>query len=329
MTAAPSIGFRLAWRVGAGLVALTIVGGLWLRPKTAKRIPEDPNRQFKQAMAVLQTGHLEEAEQRFRELLRSQPDSEPVQTELQWLLFNQMREREVETLLEEALSRSPAELRLLYHLLSTQQRRPIAQEAIGMLERANELVPGQSSVQLALARCAWQMGDTARARNLLETVHKNGNQNLESALVFAEFLIEQDDLQGAENALEPPDESVGQVWRNDDRWWWLQSRLAALHRRWDQSLTCLEEAVRRRPGEVRYANAEGVTRQALNQTEAAEAARARSVALADAERELYIIVSRGDLEQLTPAICREISKHCAILHRTAQAKGWLTLAGRQ
>jgi tetratricopeptide (TPR) repeat protein len=294
--------------------------------RALSRNSDNADLRYRLALSVLQSGRLEEAEGLFRNFLKDHPDSERAQTELQWLLFNQLREREVEVLLEQGLARNPSDVRLLYHLLSSQQRRPIAQEAIGLLEHANTLVPGQASVEVALGKCAWQMGDTPRARRLFDAARQRTPPGFETELVFADFLLEQGDLATAESVLQPPSSPAGETWRNDDRWWWLQSRIAILKRDWWSALAAIDEAVERRPGEVRYVNSLAVILQALGKSEQAVAARADAERMAAAERELYTIVSRGDLERLSPAICRMIARHCSVLQRTAQANGWTLLA---
>lgn len=294
--------------------------------KVSERSPNDWELRYHLAMTLLQSGRLEAAEYQFRRLLEERADSESVQTELQWLLFNQMREREVETLLEGILVRQPAEFRVLYHLLASRQRHPIPQESVGLLELANKTVPGQSTVELALGRCVWKLGDPVRAMELFTLARKENSRNLETALVVAEFLFEQGDLTAADAMLAPPEGTPGDMWQNDDRWWWLRGQLAIQRQDWGEALVAIEGAVQRRPGEVRYVNAHATILRALNRAAEAAAVHERAERLADAERELYVLVSSGALEKPTRMVFRDAARHCATLHRQAQAAGWEKLA---
>lgn len=280
------------------------------------------------ALSLLAAGRLADAEVALTALNAEQPGDETIRTELQWLYFNQLRERELEHLLEAELARDPGNFQLAYHLLYASQRRPVAQEALGFLERCNSQTPGQASVELALGRCYWKLGNSSRARPLLESAWSRLH-TLESALVFAEFLMDQGEFAAADKVLDSPTGADSKAGEADDRWWWLRSERALQQNDLPAALTAINEAIRLRPGDVRYVNSQATVLQALRQNDRAQAARQRAEELAAADRQLFIMVSRGDLERPTPAVCRSLAKLCQIQGKTLQATAWERLAGRR
>lgn len=292
--------------------------------EAATHSPNHGKSRFKFAMSLLESGRLEEAEQEFLKLYQDQPADESVRTELQWLFFNQLRERELEQLLEDALKRQPNDFQAAFHLLYAAQRHPVAQEAKGLLERANQMVPGQATVELALGRCYWKLAQAALARPLIEAANRKLN-HLESHLVFAEFLLEQGEWDEADAQLKPPQQSE-ELWKLDDRWRWLQSRRRFEQQRLPEALEQIEQAIRLRPSEVRYVQFQATILQALKRAADAAKAREQAARLIKAEQELYIIVSRGDLEHPTPAIMQQVARRCRESGRSVQAQAWEHLA---
>lgn len=275
----------------------------------------------RRAMALLRAARLEEAEQVFRSIRSSRQDDEEALTELQWILFNQMRERELEELLESVLINDPGNFHALYHLLYSRQRPPNARECIGRLEEVDRLRPGQPAIEFALARCNWQLGDEQRARRLFDAARTARPRRLEWELVYAEFLFETGEFDEAASILAPPQDTEKQ-WLADDRWWWLQVRL--LHRARDLSgaLMHLETARRLRPGEAAYVELQAVLLEALGRRDDAAECRKDAIEFREADRALYIIVSRGDLQHPSPSLCREIAQACERLGQERQAEGW-------
>jgi len=145
------------------------------------------------ARALLQSAEFERAEKEYRAILLQNPRDESAQTEIQWMLFHQQRVRELEDFLEACLARDPRP-RLLYHLLVSTQKPPNPLESIPVLEKIDAAVPGQTSIQLGLARCAWRMGDIPRARKLFAAVEQKRRNDPDLAFTLAEFELEQSNL---------------------------------------------------------------------------------------------------------------------------------------
>lgn len=277
---------------------------------------------------LLQSGLYGRAETTFRELLQVTPDDEAIQTELQWLLFNQLRGRELETFLEQQLEREPASFRILQHLLLSSQRRPNPREAVRLLEAIQKAKPGQVDIELALGHCYWKLGRLAEADRFLHEAGRRRPDHAETTLLLAEFQLEQGRLTDAGRLLTglKPSQSA------EDRWWWLTAQWQQRSRMATEALQSLRKAVELRPGEVRYHHTLATWLQAAGRNDEARHHHEQAHALSQADRDLYVIVSRDRIAPDQTEVCRAISECCRRLQRTAQAEGWRMLseaAGRR
>lgn len=280
--------------------------------------------QMKHAENLLKAARLEEAEAAYRAMLAVRPADEVVRTELQWILFNQTRIRELEAFLESCLKREPDNFQLLYHLLYSSQRPPNPRENVGKMEMVDRLQPGQAAIQFSLGLCYWQLGELAKAHSYFNKCCKDADLVFERDVVIAEFLIEQGDLKRAADLLTPP-KTQAAIWRQDDRWWWLQGQLEFQDGNFQQALLSVEEALRRRPGEARYLVQAASLQRALGNTAEAESITQQISKLQTAQRELYILVNRGDVNRPDQALCRKLSRLCKEIGKTQQSHGWQML----
>lgn len=277
---------------------------------------------------LLQSGLYGRAETTFRELLQVTPDDEAIQTELQWLLFNQLRERELEIFLEEQLKREPASFRLLQHLLLSSQRRPNPREAIRLLEAIQKAKPGQADIELALGHCYWKLGRLAEADRFLHEAGRRRPDHVETTLLLAEFQLEQGRQTDTGRLLT----GLKASWSVDDRWWWLTAQWQQRSGRAAEALQSLLKAVELRPGEIRYHHTLATWLQAAGRNEEARHHHELARVLSQADRDLYVIVSRDRIAPDQAEVCRAISECCRRLQRKAQAEGWrmlLEAAGRR
>jgi tetratricopeptide (TPR) repeat protein len=277
------------------------------------------------ARALLESAEFERAEKEYRAILQRNPRDEAAQTEIQWMLFHQQRVRELEDFLEACLAGDPNS-RLLYHLLVSAQKPPNPLESLPVLEKIDAAVPGQSSIQLGLARCAWRMGDIPRARKLFAAVEQKRGSGPDLAFTLAEFELEQSNIEAAENYLKTLDDLASFDAKSDDRWWWLSAQLAQHRRNFPQALTAVTEANRLRPRELRYLHLQATLLQILGQSEEAAALHSEVEARRKADRELYEIVHHTDLNQVTTDTLQMIARNCRILKKTQQAEYWEKLA---
>jgi len=253
------------------------------------------------------------------------PSSRAAQEELKWVYFNQLRRRELEQLLQTSLARHPREHALLVDLLNIEFRRQLAQEGIGHLESVNEKRPGQPSVVLALGYCHWKLGDVKTAWQWIQAAADSRPDHLETRFVAAEILLEQDQLAPAEALLTPGDgasASLNDRFQKDDRWWWLESKLAEARRDDALALEYVEKALVLRPFELQYVHRRAVLLQVLGKTEKAAEAFAEAKELELCESRLNEIVRSGALENPTVDVCLEVAELCEKRGRKMQAEGW-------
>ncbi|MDZ4688840.1 MAG: hypothetical protein SH850_27510 [Planctomycetaceae bacterium] len=290
-------------------------------------LPGDIDVRHRYGTALLQSAQFALAEAAYRQILKVQSTDERTQTELQWMLFHQLRERELEDFLESCLSREPANSRLLYHLLVSSQKPPNPHESLPVLERIDAACPHQRPILLGMARCAWKLGDVERARTLFDSVRALGDPDREFALALAEYELEQVHLDGVQAALDSARQVTREEWETDDRWWWLQSQLALQRRELDRALTQVSEAGRLSPRSLPYLHARVSLLRLLGRSDEAATLQTEVDARRAADRRLYLVVHSGELDRPSPALMREIADLCHLQHKPQQTEGWRRLAG--
>lgn len=290
--------------------------------------PDYRRSSFALARSYENTAKLVDAERVLKAHLAAFPDSQEAVTQLQWIYFNQFRLRELEDLLERSLDTCPNQFLLLYHLLNTEHKNPIAQESIKLLNRINEKEPGQPSIMRALGYCHWKLGEIDQAKAYLEAARQADPENMETTLVAFEFYLElgeREAVQQLVTELENQPEDFQQQLQQDDRWLWLQSRLEQQQGKTSAALESIQAASRLHPGEIKYLQEEAMLLQALGKKAEAAEKFQRVKQLAASHRELYKIVSSGALESPDVELAQEIANHLEILGKQKQAAAWKNL----
>jgi tetratricopeptide (TPR) repeat protein len=283
------------------------------------RVPaEAPQRveaDLRQVRALLDDARFEQAE----EILIRRRDHPSAYEELRWLYFNQLRRRDVERLLEERLARHPDDPQVLIDFLYTEFRQQVAEEGLAMLQKIHEHQSGQASIVLALGYCHWRLGEVETATKHLEEALRMRPNHLDTRLIVGEFLMERGELDAAGELLdeEPSD---------DDRWWWLRSRLASRRGEVKNAIEMSEQALKRRPHELPYVHGYAQLLQQSGRREDASQVIQRARELETCKSRLELIVLSGDLERLTPDLCREIAFLCDCRGQRTQAAAWRRLA---
>ncbi|MCA9114322.1 MAG: tetratricopeptide repeat protein [Planctomycetaceae bacterium] len=284
----------------------------------------------RRAMVLLKSAHFDAGEAAMLEYLAEYPDSPAAVLELYWTYFVQLRERDCQQLLEQALASRPADFRYLYHLLQGSQKPPVAQEAVLNLERVEAAVPHQPAVELALGRCYWLLGRTELAERYLASALKGVPDEPSAVLAAAGFHLEQGHEERAAELLGKPvaagEGSTEAELQQDDRWWWLQSQLALREDRLEEALSLLDEAMKRRPGQLQYVQSYGMILNRLGRQKEAAPWLERAGQLASSDRALYELVHSGAVEQPDAGTCQQVARHLAVLGRNRQAAGWRELA---
>jgi tetratricopeptide (TPR) repeat protein len=285
--------------------------------------PTDLSLLHRCAKSLMKTAQFQSAEVVFRNALNVSSNDESAQTELQWMLFHQQRDRELEEFLEACLRKEPNSPRLLFHLVMTSQKPPNPLESLPVLEKIDADCPGQSSIELGIARCAWRMGDIPRARKLFDKVIKTAGISNELALTLAEFEFEQTNLKAAEDYLTSVSDGSGSS--VDDRWWWLTGQIAQHRRKYEDALHAYTTAAGLRPRELRYLHSRATLLQIVGRTQEATELQTQVEARRVAERQLYLIVNGGGLGDGSAVVCKDISRIQRILGKNLQAEGWALL----
>ena len=274
------------------------------------------------AEVLLLDGRLEDAEVVLKSHLQRYPKSQPAHDELRWLLFNQFRTRELDQFLEAGLAEDPGSYTLLYHLLLTEMRQPVPREGVAYLLQIDERQPEQRTVDRAIGYCQWQLGEIENARKRIDKAWSADPSDWETRILAAEFLIEQNQLDTAEVCLNR-DSTNDAI---DDRWWWLQGRLA--DRRHDPSAAVehVRRAAQLRPFELKYAHRLAQLLRAAGHADESETWARNAAAIEAANKRLTEIVLSGGLERPTLELSLELAQLHERRGRIAQSRSWRLLA---
>jgi len=288
--------------------------------------PDDIRIRHQYAKALLQSSQFQLAEDAYRAILDRKGTDEIAQTEIQWILFHQQRDRELEDFLEACLKLEPGNSRLLFHLLVSSQKPANPLESLPLLEKIDADCPSQRSIELAVAECAWRMGDLRRSRGLFNSIVQKHGLDASLALTLAEFEFEQTRPEVAKKYLDwPLDDSTdvsNASQQQKDVWWWMKAQIAQSQRQFDVALEAMTEACRLRPRELRYIHARASLLQLLGRSQEATALQAEVAQRRIADRELSRLVNGGNLHQADISVLMEIARHCRTLGRTFQADNW-------
>ena len=287
--------------------------------------PADIKVRIKHATCLLSSARLTDAEAAYRGVLQLDRQNRPARTELQWILFNQMRERELESFLESYLTGDQPDLEALYHLAYSSHRPPNPREAVGKMEAIEKQQPGQPEIEFALARCYWQLGDIMKAESFFRRCIPGRKASLHYSLPFAQFLLEQGRPEESLQILNAKDADL-EDWQTDDRWWWLTSQIQRGSGQLKDALYSVEQASARRPGDAGYRLQRAALLNALGQSAAATEQNEEAGRIRSARSECYLIVSRGDLNQLSFAVCERMSQLSRDQNLTLQARYWALAA---
>lgn len=315
--------------------SLQLEGQLAAAAAAYARIPAEAkeHRRASQArgLALLHDAQFAAAENAFRHHLEHYPNSKQARDEIKWLLFNQLRTRELEVFLKDQLTRHPGEADLLVDLLFTEIRKQIPRETMDNLATVNEMQPGQANVVLALAQCFWKTAQTESAADYFRHALQLRPAHLETRLLAADFQMEQGQLDAAAKLLTIPDTLAGDApggWRDDDRWCWLSSRLAQLKGDDEAAESLARKAVEFRPNEREYVHGYQALLALAGQTESAERFRKQAAELQRCRARLEVLVLGGELDHLSAEVCREVASLTRTRGDALQADGWSRLAAR-
>jgi tetratricopeptide (TPR) repeat protein len=283
------------------------------------------------AKALLLDGQWERAEDVLSAQVEAAPDDAAALEELRWLYFNLFRTRDVLRLLERRLA--AGDLSALPDLLDSEYHGQAAHEASKYLDPVQARRPGQGLVMTALGICRWRTGLLDEGGQLLAQGLQKRPDDPHVRLMRAEFLLEQGNVDSAEEALigssepvvEQPAGRFGRIVDHEE-FWALRSRIAERRRNLKESLTLLDRAL-----EINGARRDLLTRRAsllrlMGRTEDAAAAAMRAEAFGQAERLLRSAMERGLHRRPSRDDCLTLAALCRDVGKSAQADAWKRLA---
>ena len=134
--------------------------------------PDDPSYLLGYGIAWLRKGDLFEAEKVFRKLIQLQPNNEPAQVHLGYVLLNQKKYDEARLWLEKS-SRSPSPIpEVFYYLGLVAQEQNDDAKAIALFEKAVQKLPSYAHARIALGSSYIKLRNYPRAKEELETAVK-------------------------------------------------------------------------------------------------------------------------------------------------------------
>lgn len=134
--------------------------------------PDDPAYLLGYGIAWLRKGDLFEAEKVFRRLIQLQPNSEPAQVHLGYVLLNQKKYDEARLWLEKSARSASPMPEVFYYLGLVAQEQNDDAKAIELFERTVQKLPNYAHARIALGSSYIKMRNYPRAKAELETAVK-------------------------------------------------------------------------------------------------------------------------------------------------------------
>jgi len=270
--------------------------------------------------------------------LQLYPQAIQARNELWWLYRDQLRTRETVRLLTERFRIYPDDFSVLPHLLHAELESAGAvsqkvQNVLPQMEEVQRRHPGQASVLLALGICYWRNSQIDQADKFLEEALAVRPDNARTRIVFAEFLLERNQLERAQSVLLRNQQSGGTAMEMksltiDDRFWVLRSRYAEKQGTYDKALEFLDRAISISPHNREYFSRKASVLRRLGKKSDAEKSAQYSLHLDKINKELMMLSRKVGTVQTTPADCRKIAEICRELNKPKQADAWMTLLER-
>lgn len=335
---------NLRQRNNAG-VRETLKWLLWFEPThpralLIKGVSLNADRRFPEAIAVLQRipetsdgfadaeialasslahdDQLDRAEAVLRRHLQRIPKSVAAREELVRLNIRLLRQREAVALLLEYGEHGWEDFGALPLLLELQVKPLTPHEIVSSLEDTNRKHPDQPLVVLALARVYSLLGRMEQAQTEFENALRLNPEDSSTNLLAAEFFFNRGDVTVAERLLNS--DFMKSV--EDDRFFFLLSRLSENSGQVDQALDYLQKALKQRPGEETYVLMQGTLLRRLGRIEESRTAAIRATELAEIRKRLFVLSNEFDRERPSAEQCLEIADALERWAQPEQAGVW-------
>jgi predicted Zn-dependent protease len=134
--------------------------------------PNEPAYLLALGIAHIRKGNLFDAEKAFRHVIQLQPDSEPAQIHLGYVLLNQKKYDEARLWLEKSARAASPMPEVFYYLGLVAQEQNDDAKAIALFEKAVEKLPNYAHARIALGSSYIKLRNYPRAKEELETAVK-------------------------------------------------------------------------------------------------------------------------------------------------------------
>lgn len=287
-----------------------------------ERIPENSDSfeeaQFALASSLVHDEQLDRAESVLRRHLQRFPRSVAAREELVRVNIRLLRLREATALLSDFWKPGWDNFGALLLMLDLQVKPLSPQEAVSLLEGTNRKYPNQAKVVLALARGHALQGNTAEAQmQFEEALRLSPNDSLANFLA-AEFFFDRGDVGFAQRLLNA--ESL-KHWE-DDRFWFLQCRVAEQSGQVQTAYAFLQKALERRPHDENYVLMQASLLRRLGRIEESRSAAISATQLAEVRKRLVVLASEFDRDRPSAELCLEIADHLQRWGQPEQADAW-------
>ena len=289
---------------------------------------------------LMQDEHVQAAEDALNAHLVRYPESAEANDALLFMYHNQFRNREIERRLQQRLEQQPGQIALLRLALMNEFRPRVAHEWVASLEGIESRRPGQLAVLRGLGYCYWRLSQMRKAQRYIDAALSFDADNIETRIIAAGFLIEQNQLAAAEKFLtdspdaaksrdnEPAVKLIGssKAFVDDDRVWWLLSDIAERRDQHDRAMMCLQRALKQRPHELQYVHRHGSLLRRAGQNAESATRLQLALKLENYRTRLLQIVWSSEFQQPSARLCREVAELCRKRGRTLQFRGWQMVA---
>lgn len=156
-----------------------------------KLTPETPDDTLLTAEIAEASGQNDVAEQAYRRILATQPDSSSATAGLAHLLIAQKKYSDAEPLVQTALKRDPDNPALNTQLAAILAAENKQADALSVLEKLHQLQPADASIGTMLADAYVQQGDLDKASTLYDQLAKNSPSDPDLLSARGQLLVRQ------------------------------------------------------------------------------------------------------------------------------------------
>ena len=284
------------------------------------------------ATALTLDGQITAAEAELKEYLWRYEATESVWDLYFRLLYLQTRTRDVISLFEQKLSKSPQSLTDARFLLKSEFVPQDPSETRAALEEILRKHPDDMNAQVAMAVVLLRGVESTRADQLLRSVLDRQPDHHRARIVMAQRLADQQMFSEAQNVLwqmtgDPDQDGVDRI-AQDDRYWSLSSRLAEQKGETERALRYIDRALQIRDNDRKYLSQRAQILRQLLKPEAATVAAQQSIEAGQIEQELFLLARKFENQPISLTDSQTVAGLYRKLRRPIRAALWEQLAAQ-